>query len=216
MTWTSATQTIRVGPFGGSDMLVTSLRRFGVGAMVTAALLLTGCGGQGHQSAPSGATGKTVPMPTKVPVSPSISTDSDADARKAVLSSYYDFMGDWHMASFDPSDQGAKLSDHASGQALDLITKDVQRSRREGTISKGPLNFEPTVTALDLQTHPATAFIDDCVDATKYLKYSASDGSPVGTRDADTRRQHVTAHLIATDGSWKVDELHIYQSGSCR
>lgn len=197
-------------------MPMTALSRMGVGALIAGALLLTGCGGPEHRAAAPGPVSKASPTPIKVPASPSPSTDTDAEARKAVLSTYYDFMGEWHMASFDPGDQGAKLSDHASGQALDLVTKDVQRSRHEGTIGKGPLNFEPTVTRLDLQSHPVTAFIDDCVDATKYLKYSASSGQLVGTPNTDMRRQHVTAHLTESTGVWKVDELHIYQSGSCR
>jgi len=189
----------------------------GVGVLLSAALLLTACGGQEDRTTSSGSAGKASPTPTTIPVSPGPPTSSDdAEARKTVLSIYYDFMGDWHMASFDPSDHGAKLADHASGQALDLITKDVQRSRREGTIGKGPLDFKPTVAQLDLHAQPATAFIDDCVDATKYLKYSASNGSPVGTPNTDMRRQHVTAHLVAVGGVWKVDEVHIYQLGSCR
>ncbi len=125
-------------------------------------------------------------------------------------------MGDWHMAAFDPSNQGTGLSNHATGQALNLITTDVLQSRRDGAIEKGPLKFNPAVSHLDVQSQPATAFIDDCVDATRYLKYSASNGTLLGTPDTDTRRQHVTAHLVTVGGSWKVDELHIYQSGSCR
>lgn len=189
--------------------------RVGAGVLLSA-MVLTACGGPSLRTVKPRSVEKANPAPVNASPSSSSSTGPDAEAQKNVLSTYFSFMGDWNMAAFNPADQGTKLSNHATGQALKLITANVQRARREGTIGKGPLQFAPTVSHLDLHSQPATAFIDDCVDATKYLKYSASDGSLVGTPDTDTRLQHVTAHLVAVGGSWKVDELHIYQPGSCR
>ena len=197
-------------------MAATSPRLTGAGVLLCAAAL-TSCGGQGHGTGAPQAVAKASP-PTSPTVTPSAGSpkSSEAEVRQTITTAYLDFMGAWHMAAFNPSDQGAKLADYALGQALERTKADIQKSRREGTIGKGPVEFDPTVTRLDLQSNPPTAFIDDCVDATHYLTYRASDGSLVGTPDSDTRRQHITAHLLDVGGTWKVDEFHIYQPGSCR
>src|SRR5690242_12277479 len=98
-------------------MPATAARRRAVGALLSAGLLLTGCGGNSHQPAASQSAGKT--GPTSVSASSSPSMVSETDARQAVLIAYHDFMDDWNVAAANPQDQGAKLASHASGQALE-------------------------------------------------------------------------------------------------
>jgi len=166
---------------------------------------------------------RDVSPPAKVAAAPAPAASSSttpvadpAQAQQQVLQAYFGLMGDWQSAAFNPADHGAGLSQHASDQALALISGDIARSRHAGIVAKGKLKLAPTVTSLDLKATPPVAQVDDCADTSDYLDYKASDGSPVNDGNGAGGQQHVLAHIRETRGVWRVYDLHIYRVGSCR
>lgn len=194
-------------------MRSASLRLLRAVALIAAVAPAAGCAQGARHDASSQL--KVAVAPT---ASASASTSPPSEAAKTqVLQAYFGLMGDWQSAAFNPGDDGAGLSRHASDQALTLISGDITRSRHDGVVAKGKLKLAPTVTSLDLTLTPPAAQIDDCADTSDYLAYKASDGSPVSTDNGKPGGlQHVLAHVREVGGVWRVYDLHIYQVGSCR
>ncbi len=120
-------------------------------------------------------------------------------------------MADWQAAERSSGDQGAALGEFAKGQALQLISDDVARLRRDGIILKGQLRIAPYVVGSDTQAR--TVMIGDCADTSNWLNYKAADGTPVGAGAGGKHR--VTAHVVDDAGAWRVDQLTITAIGSC-
>ena len=197
-------------------MRLASLRH--VGAIMLLTSVLAGCGAtkQSRTAVPS----KSIAAPTPTPTATASSTaDSSAEqqAKGQTLGAYFGLMGIWQVALENPDYRPIDLSQHATDQALTYVTNDIQRSRREGIITKGKLLISPAVTVLDLSANPPVAQVDDCADTTNFLDFRASDGSPMGARGGTPGGlQHFLARVREDRGVWRIYDLHIYTVGSCR
>ncbi|GAA1990508.1 hypothetical protein [Catenulispora subtropica] len=196
-------------------MRLTFLRH--VIAVMLLPCALTGCGDAKHSN--TATASKTAAPASPTATLPTANEDTRAQqARGEALGAYFGLMGDWQAGLASPDNQvGDLLSRHATGQALTLVTDDIQRSRREGIVAKGKLMISPTVTKLDLNATPPVAQVDDCADTSNFRDYHLSDGSPVVRNNGSPGGlQHFLAHVREEGGVWRVYDLHFYTAGSCR
>lgn len=177
----------------------TLLARWGTG--VVGVLVMVSCGAQG---ATSSSDAPSTPPPTLA--APPMSSPADA----AVVA----YVGMWHdmAAAATTSDwQSPRLGQHATGDALLVISKSLYTDHLNGMVTKGTPTNNPTVSSVDPPHNPTTITITDCGDSSNWLKYKNGQlfDTPGGRRsiNAEVKKQ--------PDGSWKVTRFAVEALGSC-
>ncbi|MFF3517388.1 hypothetical protein [Streptomyces sp. NPDC002573] len=117
----------------------------------------------------------------------------------------------WHdvtVASRTSDASSPLLDDHARGGALELLKYGLQKSKKDGLVSKGAPKADPKVVTAG----PTRVVLTDCVDDTGWLLYKRNgelkDDVPGGHMKAD-------ATVQLADGVWKVTDLYMHEAGSC-
>jgi hypothetical protein len=173
---------------------------------------LGGCGGGSSGSPEPGVASSTASVPTARVASTGPSPSPGLDPEQAALAAYRNMIADW-VAAAARSDYGStRLSEHASGAALALITRVVFDNFRNKVVSKGEPVISPSFVEANSETSPTRIKIVDCLDGTHWLNYKANgqlqDNIPGG-------RSHTEALVVLVNGVWKVDQLAIQKTGTC-
>jgi hypothetical protein len=184
------------------------------GALATAATMLAACGSQGGtQTLPtSGSTSAS----TSPPASPAVSSSQAAAAAQQALATYRAAFADWVAVESVPGKMDyhdARLDDHLSGQALDMVVKAVYvNTNVDGGVTKGAPVLNPTIGELVPANAPTQVVINDCVQTDSWLVYT-TDGHLYN--DVPGGRQKTQALVAYSAGAWKVSQLYIQKVGTC-
>ncbi len=181
------------------------------------AVLLAACGSNGSDGSPGSPdeTVGTVGVPTGVPTTASPSPTSAADtARQQAIAAYLGMWQDMAAAATTSDWQSPQLAQHATGAALQVISGSLYTDHRNGFVTKGAPENNPTVSSADPPDDPTTVLISDCGDSTNWLKYRADNGQPVGGEPGG--RRSITAEVKKQpDGVWRVTRFAVQAVGTC-
>ncbi len=149
------------------------------------------------------------------PPPPSTTASSPADIAKQKATTAYVGMWEDVAAVATTSDwQSPRLADHATGDALSLLSRQMYADHYNGLITKGkPVNI-PVVQSVEPHDTPKTVMIRDCSDASNWLKYRADNGQ---LADSEPGGKHlINAEVkLAVDSSWRVTRFAVEGNGTC-
>ncbi|MBV9143683.1 MAG: hypothetical protein JO115_22660 [Pseudonocardiales bacterium] len=108
--------------------------------------------------------------------------------------------------------QSPRIRQHATGDALLVISKSLYTDHLNGVVTKGAPTDSPMASSVDSPSAPITVMISDCGDSSNWLKYRNGqlfDDTPGGRRSitAEVKKQ--------PGGSWKVTRFAVESLGSC-
>jgi hypothetical protein len=189
-------------------------RTFVVALLGLAPILALGaCGASTGSPGPTNSGGS---IPTTAAISatpsPTPSISPTQAARRDALAAYRAMIDDWVAVAATSDYESTRLADHATGSALDLITKVVFDNARNKVVSKGRPIIAPRITETNSPAPPTRVEIVDCLDSTHWLNYKLNgelqDNIPGG-------RSYTEALVVPENGTWKVNELAIRDTGTC-
>jgi len=105
------------------------------------------------------------------------------------------------------------LPHHAAGKALSILVRGLYTDKRMGIVVKGRPVTHARVVALSTPANPSKAQIIDCFDDRHWLNYKVTGGLQNNVPGGFHR---TTATVVDADGVWKVTQLHVETSGTCR
>jgi len=105
------------------------------------------------------------------------------------------------------------LPHHAAGKALSILVRGLYTDKRMGIVGKGHPVTNARVVRLSPPASPTRAFIVDCFDDTHWLNYKVTGGLQ---NNVPGGLHRTTATVVDADGVWKVTQLHVETSGTCR
>ncbi|MCC0100687.1 hypothetical protein K7B10_39235 [Streptomyces flavotricini] len=115
-----------------------------------------------------------------VPASPSTSltasTDPQAAEKARLLAAYDGFWAESVKAYEAGSENGTKLVNFASGDALNQTLTDIENMQRAGTAMKGAPGHRAEVSALSMSGDRPSATISDCFDLTTWKIVDRASG----------------------------------------
>jgi len=180
-------------------------------ALVITATTLT----LGLTACTSGDPTNPAPSTTAVPPAPSSTPASPAEtAKHQAIAAYLGMWEDVVAVSATSDWQSPRLSNHTTGDALSVLSRQIYADHYNGLVSKGhPIN-NPAVQSVDPQDAPKTVMIHDCGDDSNWLKYRADNGRPADNEPGGKR--NITAEVkLAVDGSWRVTRFAVEGVGTC-
>lgn len=183
--------------------------RWLVGAVV--GLVLAGCSSSASSSSNQPTDGGFSPPP----LSSSGSSVSEVDvAKQQATEAYLGMWRDMEAAATSSDWQAPRLAQHATADALPVITNSLRTDSQRGVVTKGQLKNYPQVTTVDPPSTPTTVLIKDCSDSSNWLKYRVDNGQLVDNKPGG--RQAITAEVKKqTDGAWRVTRFAVEGVGSC-
>ncbi|MFJ3176078.1 hypothetical protein ACIPJK_35645 [Streptomyces roseus] len=107
---------------------------------------------------------KGAPASPNPSTSPTASTDPHAAEKARILATYEGFWAESVKAYEAGSENGTKLVNFASGDALNQTLTDIANMQRAGTAMKGTPGHRAEVSALSMSGDRPSATISDCFD----------------------------------------------------
>lgn len=194
-------------------MAANSYRRvlatFFLGA-VLAACSSTSSGSNDTRSASSQVSPQSTSV--VVPSSTSASTSGVVDVRTNAVTVYLAMWADMVEAGKTANYQSARLADHATSQALQVLYQGLLDAHNKKLVIKGQPTFSPSVTGVTPAVNPVAVTLSDCVDGTNWLNYTA-DGSLQD--DTPGGKHRTTATVGRLNGRWLVTHLTVAGVGTC-
>lgn len=139
-----------------------------------------------------------------------MSSPADA-ATKAAVAAYLGMWHDMATAATTSDWQSPQLGQHATGDALLVISKSLYTDHLNGVVTKGAPTNNPTVSSVNPPPNPTTIMLTDCGDSSNWLKYRNSQ-----LFDTPGGRRSITAEVKKQpDGSWKATRFAVEALGSC-
>ncbi|GAA5076958.1 hypothetical protein [Streptomyces similanensis] len=196
--------------------LTARARRTGAslaGAAVLAGLL-AGCGqGDGNGKA------KALPTPARsrdtIGATAPTPTNPEAVEKAAVLAAYDGMTTEQTKAYQKASKKGTRLEKYATLNALSKIDLDLYRMKEAGTVVRGGIGHDATVTRLDLKATIPTASLSDCVDLSTYQTYDVRAKKVIRLPSAQPLHYMATAKAERWSGRWLVTDIDTTQGGPC-
>ncbi|PZG09561.1 hypothetical protein C1I95_28895 [Micromonospora craterilacus] len=108
--------------------------------------------------------------------------------------------------------QEPELAQHATDRALSTLQTGLTRLREDGNVIKGDYRSDPRVIATTPATTPSAVTVQDCMDTTRFLTYTAAG---VLADDIPGGRRAVRATVIQNGGGWKVSSFGVQAVGTC-
>lgn len=192
----------------------TRLGAVGASVVAAAVMLLPACSSDGGSTPDPAASGSAVSSPAPSSGTPSPTPTSPADlARRDAVAAYLAMWQADAQASHTSDWQAPYLSQYASGDALQFLTRDLYADHANGLVSKGEPVNNPRVTSVSPEDKPTSVMIEDCADDRNWLQYR-TDGSLLDNEPGALRR--IVAEVrLHTDGLWRVTRFGIDDPGSC-
>jgi hypothetical protein len=143
------------------------------------------------------------------------STVSAADeGRQGALAAYRAMWSDFVTAGRTSDWQSPELARHATGIALQKLTRGLYTDHQNGAVTRGEPALQPSVSSVEPAANPTKIVITDCGDTSNFLKYNKDTGLPVD--DVPGGRQLINAIVeLQADSSWKVSDFGVHGVGSC-
>ncbi|MFD6278185.1 hypothetical protein ACFWFI_21865 [Streptomyces sp. NPDC060209] len=114
------------------------------------------------------------------------------------------------------SAEGTDLERYMAPDALSAVEKDLARMNKQRVAMRGDLGHEPEVTAVAAGAQPATATVEDCVDASKWQTLDMTTGWRIPPPADQPSRYVATARMERGDGKrWTVTEYAADKPRSC-
>jgi hypothetical protein len=154
----------------------------------------------------------TQPARTSTP-SPSANSPVD-QAKQDALAAYRGMWQDFVVAGRTSDWQSSALGDHATGLALQNLSKGLYSDHYKGLVTKGEPILNPSVSSAEPADAPTKIVVTDCGDSTNWLKYRKDTGEPADN-EAGGRRLINAIVEKQSDGSWKVSDYGVHEVGSC-
>jgi hypothetical protein len=159
--------------------------------------------------APGGSSATTETSTTSS--SPVLGVDR---AKQDALAAYRAMWQDFVTAGRTSDWQSSELGRHATGIALQTMSRGLYADHQNGVVTKGEPVLQPEVSSVEPATDPTKIVVTDCGDSTNFLKYDRETGLPVD--DEPGGRQLINAVVeLQSDGSWKVSDFGVHGVGSC-
>lgn len=180
-------------------------RRYVAATGFAAALFggLAGCGGA-HGQTPAAHEASTAAASKSSTLDPSAA---------AALSGYRQSWAAVDAAGHSANYQLPALSDHMTGQVLELVSQNLFLYQEHGIVSKGAIVLHPHVASEDLAAKPPTVTITDCVDDRNDLLYYAATGKPIDSIPGGFRAETTVMSDLA--GTWKATSQNTGADGTC-
>jgi hypothetical protein len=143
-------------------------------------------------------------------MNPSVASPADI-ARQQATAAYLGMWQDMAAAATTSDWQSPRIGQHATGDALLVISKSLYTDHINGVVTKGAPTDSPMVSSVDPSNDPTTVMINDCGDDSNWLKYRNGQ-----LFDTPGGRRAITAEVKKQpDGSWKVTRFAVEAVGSC-
>ncbi|WP_374558047.1 hypothetical protein [Micromonospora sp. RHAY321] len=173
---------------------------------VVAAVSVTGCG--------SGR--ETVERPAPAPgdgqhADPEVERPA---AEKAALDAYSGYLAASRTASRRSDPHAPELSRFLADPLLTRVQLSIREAKEHGAMRTGTLKSDPTVTAVSLESNPATVDIQDCLDATGYRLVYAKDQRVVPGSGGGRHFATATATRYP-DGRWLINSSAAHRDQPC-
>ncbi|MEK0097743.1 hypothetical protein WDA79_04365 [Streptomyces sp. A475] len=184
-----------------------------IGTALAACLLFTiaACSSESddNSKAPS-----TSPDPAKS-VAPSITSDPDATAKKAILATYNGMWAAQMKAYKDrrASAKGTDLPKYAALNALSTLDLDLRQMKDSGSRVVGTLGHTPKVTGIKSSGTPRATVVD-CLDLSAW-KETDSSGKVIPLPSNQPTRYQATATVEQWKTGWIVTEYTPNGERSC-
>jgi hypothetical protein len=178
---------------------------------VTAAVLgiaVSACSSGGADAPASSASTPTAGVATATTASPA------STAKQKAVDAYLGMWRDVAAVAATSDWRSPRLAEHATGDALSVLSRQLYADHYNGLISKGAPSNSPVAQSVDSQYEPKTVVVSDCSDASTWLKYRADNGQPADDEPGSKHRIHAEVKL-AVDGSWRVTRFAVEGTGSC-
>ncbi|GIG88810.1 hypothetical protein [Plantactinospora endophytica] len=164
----------------------------------------TGCGNRPGSAAPRDSD-----------AAPAASPDTrGAEAEKSALAAYAGYLTAVRKAeqSGDPLDP--QLRKYLADPLLTRVRLTIRDAKEHGAMRTGKLVSNPSVTAVDLDSDPATVSIQDCIDATGYRLVYKKDKKVV-PGSAGSRHLATATATRYPDGRWLINVGASHEDQPC-
>jgi hypothetical protein len=183
-------------------------RRGRLAGAVSLALL----GFTGSACSADSPAGPAPATPTPTPVATIASPASTA--KQQAIDAYLGMWRDVAAAATTSDWQSPRLAEHATGDALQVLSRQLYADHYNGLISKGAPSNAPVAKSVDSPYAPKGVLIGDCSDASHWLKYRGDTGQPAD--DAPGGKHLINAEVkLGVDGTWRVTRFAVEGTGSC-
>ncbi|GAA1291621.1 hypothetical protein GCM10009634_44050 [Saccharothrix xinjiangensis] len=176
-------------------------------------LMLASCG-SGGMSSPAVDTSESAARNSLSSATPTAFLAPADEAEHAALAAY---RGMWHAFAFagKTSDwQSAALGKHATGVALNNLTRGLYADHHNGLVTKGEARHEAKAVSVEPADNPTKIMIADCSDSTEASKYRADNGRLAD--DTPGERRLINGQVeLQVDRSWKVTDFAVHEVGTC-
>lgn len=159
-----------------------------------------------------------VAEPTRAPAPSSAASSSSTSpvetAQQKAVDSYLRMWEDVAAVATTSDWQSPKLADHATGDALSVLSRQMYADHYNGLVTRGKPVNNPVVQSVEPPDVPTTVLIRDCSDGSNWLKYRADNGQ---LADDEPGGKHlINAEVkLAVDGSWRVTRFAVEGTGTC-
>jgi hypothetical protein len=151
---------------------------------------------------------------TETSTSPDSTVYAVDKAKREALTAYRAMWQDFIAAGTTSDWQSSRLAQHATGTALQNLSRGLYADHQNGVVTRGEPILQPAVSSVEPATDPKKVVITDCGDSTNFLKYDKETGRPADNEQGG--RQLINAIVeLQSDGSWKVSDYGVHEVGSC-
>jgi hypothetical protein len=140
----------------------------------------------------------------------SVADKAKHDALEAYLGMWQDFV----VAGRTSDWQSSALGNHATGIALQTLSRGLYSDHYKGLVTKGEPVLSPSVSSAEPADAPTKIVVTDCGDSTNWLKYRKDNGELADNEPGG----HQLINAIVekqSDASWKVSDFGVHEVGSC-
>jgi hypothetical protein len=168
-------------------------------AVGLAFLVPAGCTATGDTAHPLPGTTSSTSSEASTSSNPTVSVVDKA--KQEALTAYRAMWQDFVTAGRTSDWQSPQLAQHATGIALQNLSRGLYADHQNGVVSKGEPVLEPAVSSVEPVTDPEKVVITDCGDSTNFLKYDKDTDRPVDNEPGGRQLINAVVELQA-DGSW--------------
>ncbi|AYG77976.1 hypothetical protein DWB77_00083 [Streptomyces hundungensis] len=184
-------------------------------AIAASLAVLCACTDKSDNSADRSPDHKAPSAASPSPAHPASSPPPNAE-KSAVLASY-NAMWVEQMKAYRKADaSGTDLEKYATLDALAKVRIDLAKMKQRGTVIRGAMGHQVTVTKLDLSPKTPTAAMTDCVDLSNWQTWDTKANKPIPLPSAQPMRYLAQVKAERWDGGrWMITDFITKGSQPC-
>ena len=144
----------------------------------------------------------------------STASPETATATKSALAAYAGYLAAARKAEAIPDPNYPELRKYLGDPLLTRVRTAIRDIKEHGAMRTGKLISDPRITAVSLDSVPATVSIQDCIDATGYAMVNAKTKKAVPGHAAGRYIATATASRYP-DGRWLIDSGIAHKDQPC-